>query len=305
MSFLVLGASGMLGHQVCRTISCCVTPKRIYGTLSPYRYDNQKHINKIKQLSPCSDFIRFDAFCDDVSILFKGNPKVIVNCIGLINQSPTYKLADKDYIYAINAEFPHKLAHEAKKRGVRVVHISTDCVFSGNKGLYSEYDTPDSDTIYGMSKAQGEPLEYNNVLVLRTSFYGPEIFYKGSLFEWVKSQKGKTINGYADCIFNGSSTTWVSMLISDICVKNQGLTGLYHFGIFPYSKYFLLKTINWAFDLGITIVKDKKVKFNKALFCEKLMVDMPDAIRYIYATAVQTVEHMKYMYRKKLEAYNL
>ena len=167
-----------------------------------------------------------------VRYLEKVRPSVIVNCIGIV-KIPVDNLTR----VAVNSLFPLQLARLCKATGIRLIHISTDCVFSGKHGNYSETQTPDPRDAYGQSKLLGEP---TNCLVLRTSMVGRELGSKRGLLEWFLVQNG-VVFGYLNHRFNGLTTLALSELICDLIDQYPTLTGTYHIGTEPaISKYDLL-----------------------------------------------------------------
>lgn len=177
-------------------------------------------------------------------------PAVVVNCIGIVkklkeSESPVSAIT-------INALLPHWLSKLCQERGIRLIHISTDCVFSGKVGNYTEDVLPDPYDLYGRTKLLGEVTE-NNCLTLRTSIVGRELKRTVGLVEWFLSQRGKTIQGYRYAIFNGLITSELASVLVDIVANHPELHGLYHISSDPISKYALLNMIKEALDLEITI----------------------------------------------------
>jgi dTDP-4-dehydrorhamnose reductase len=194
-------------------------------------------------------------------IIGKTNPDFILNCIGVIKQIADEKDAEK--ILRINAILPHWLAKMAK---AKLIHFSTDCVFSGQKGPYSETDRPDipASDIYGSSKLWGE-VDYGNALTLRTSFIGPELKGKHSLFEWVLANKGRTVEGYKNVLYSGVTTLEMAKIIQILIENFPDLSGLWHVSGEEISKYSLIKLIDKIFDLNITVKENLRVKCDRRL----------------------------------------
>jgi len=153
---------------------------------------------------------------------------------------------------AVNALFPHRLYELCRERGARLLHLSTDCVFSGSKGNYREDDPSDAADIYGRTKFLGE-VTGEGALTLRTSFIGRELQTQNGLVEWFLSNRGGSVNGYTFAIFSGFTTVRLAAIISDIIARHRGLSGVYHVASQPLSKYDLLKRINETLGLGITV----------------------------------------------------
>jgi dTDP-4-dehydrorhamnose reductase len=191
---------------------------------------------------------------------------VAINCIGLIKQRGSL-VSDREMM-AINGEFPHHLAQIANNHDTQVIHISTDCVFSGTKGSYLESDTPDPVDIYGKSKLLGELVDSNN-LTLRTSHIGRELTVKKSFIEWLVSQKGGHVNGYSHAIYSGLTTQTLARTISKLLLGNSHLTGLFHVSSQPISKLEIINKLNELLDLRITVTPDASVEINRSLNSEK------------------------------------
>jgi dTDP-4-dehydrorhamnose reductase len=190
-------------------------------------------------------------------------PDAVINCIGIIKQRDEAKTAIP--AIQINSLFPHQLADLCAPGRVRLVHISTDCVFSGARGKYSENDLADPSDLYGRSKLLGE-LNRSNCLTLRTSMIGWELKHRLGLLEWFAAQRGRTIKGYRRAIYSGLSTTALADLIGDLLKTYPNLEGLYHVASEPISKYDLLvrlrDTLGWH---DIRIEADDDFKCDRSL----------------------------------------
>jgi dTDP-4-dehydrorhamnose reductase len=188
-------------------------------------------------------------------------PHVVINCAGLIKQSE--EAGDHVTIIYINCLFPHHLANLSLKYNFRLIHISTDCVFSGSKGNYTEDDFPDAQDLYGRSKLLGE-VYYGNSITLRTSIIGHELNSSKSLVDWFLS-KDKNIEGYKKAIFSGLTAFEIARVIHDYVI-NADLVGLYHLSADPISKYELLLLIKDVYGKTINVIPDdKKVVVNRSL----------------------------------------
>lgn len=197
-----------------------------------------------------------------VSALASTQPDVIINCIGIIKQQPSAKSPVP--IISINALFPHRLAMLCKAIDARLIHISTDCVFSGRKGNYTEDDIPDPEDLYGRTKLLGE-VTYPGCLTIRTSIIGRELYSKLGLIEWFMSQRGGNVQGFDGAVYTGFTTQTMAGIIGDIIEKHPDLSGLWHVSSNPISKYELLKLVNHEFKLGIKIEKDTKFSCDRSL----------------------------------------
>jgi len=189
---------------------------------------------------------------------------VIVNCIGLIPQRCSINESSDNLYIRVNSEFPHLLNAMAQKYKCHYIHITTDCVYDGNKGQYTEQDLATEKNMYGKSKSLGEP---NTATVIRTSIIGEEIKNKKSLIEWVKSQNGNTINGYDNHYWNGVTCLQLAKIIDQIIKNNNFWIGVRHiFSPDSVSKYELVSMIVEVYKLNINVNKHTTDKLcNKTL----------------------------------------
>lgn len=190
-------------------------------------------------------------------------PEAIVNCVGIVKQRDEASASIPSI--EINALLPHRLVLLARAASCRLVHMSTDCVFSGRKGGYLESDVPDAEDLYGRSKLLGE-VGQPGCITLRTSIIGTELSRKTGLLEWFLSQRGGRISGYRRAIFTGFSTQEMARIIENLLVRHPQASGLYHVASEPISKYDLLRQLNEALNLGTTIDPQD------AFFCDRSLV---------------------------------
>jgi dTDP-4-dehydrorhamnose reductase len=196
------------------------------------------------------------------SAISVSKPDAIVNCIGMIKQQAEAK--DPQVAIYLNALFPHKLAELCRATKCRLIHISTDCVFNGRKGGYTEDDPSDAEDLYGRTKYLGE-VTGDGVLTLRTSIIGRELGSKYGLVEWLISNRGGKVKGYAKAIYTGFTTIALSRIIADILENHPALSGLWHVSSDPISKYELLKLVNDAMKLGVAIERDNDFICDRSL----------------------------------------
>ncbi len=250
---LILGANGMLGHQACRTLSHHFD---VWGT--------------VRQMKPIYDFLPEDRIltyvdATDVETVEDAiehvQPDVVVNCIGIIKQIKA--ASDPITSIFVNAMFPHMLARECTARGIRLIHISTDCVFLGTKGMYIEEDAADALDMYGRTKQLGEVREPH--LTIRTSIIGRELDTQNGLLEWFLSQNGKTINGFRKAIFSGLTTQTLSEVLIELIQNHPKLSGLYHVSAAPIDKYSLLSMIRATLALDINIDPKDEPEIDRSL----------------------------------------
>ncbi|WOF15392.1 SDR family oxidoreductase [Methanoplanus sp. FWC-SCC4] len=265
MKILILGASGMLGHKLIQTAS---EKFETFGTFrkKPSEY-TIKHV--FSNLNPLYD-VDADNISDIESAIKSSNPDVVVNCIGIVKQLPEAK--DSIQSIKINALFPHQVAKICREKGIRFIHISTDCVFSGKNGNYLESDFADADDLYGRTKYLGE-VTGPGCLTLRTSIVGRELKGSNGLFEWFFSQNGKQVDGYKKAVFSGLTTNALSEIICEITLNHPKLEGLYHVSSEPVDKYSLLSLVKEKYGLNIQIVPDESVVCDKSLNSQKFKED--------------------------------
>jgi dTDP-4-dehydrorhamnose reductase len=255
---LILGATGMLGHTLFKILS---RDKRlqVYGTT---RQNTAKALflrENTKKLLTNVDAGNFAAIH---STLLKIKPDVVINCVGLIKQLA----AADDVLQAvpINTLLPHQLASLTRQINARLILMSTDCVFSGKQGNYSESDLPDCTDLYGQSKLMGEITDQKHVLTIRTSIIGHELRGSHSLVNWFLKQKGEA-TGYTKAIYSGLPTVELANIIRDLILPNKSISGLYQIASQPISKYDLLCLIAKIYRKKITLSKSSKPKIDRSL----------------------------------------
>ena len=190
------------------------------------------------------------------------NPDLVINAIGIIKQLPSSK--DVITTLTVNSIFPHQLADLSEEFVFRLITVSTDCVFDGIKGSYSEDDVPNATDLYGKSKNLGE-LTDGNCLTLRTSIIGRELGSAHSLVEWFMSNQGKTVKGFVNAIYSGFPTVVFADIIADLIENHSELSGLYHVSSDPINKFDLLTLIKAEYDLDIEIERFEDFKIDRSL----------------------------------------
>jgi len=205
---------------------------------------NLRHHNVVGLSRDDFDATSAESVWDAVTNL---EPNVVINCVGIIKQ----RAQDPKESIAINAALPHVLQDVCKFIGADLIHFSTDCVFSGKAGKYTEDDPSDAEDLYGRTKYLGE-ITAPNALTLRTSILGRETGnYKG-LLEWFLRQHGE-INGFVNAIFTGVTTNWLSDTVADLITFNRPLHGLYQIAAPPVTKYDLLRMLKWVYQTDVQI----------------------------------------------------
>jgi dTDP-4-dehydrorhamnose reductase len=188
-------------------------------------------------------------------------PTHVVNCIGIVKQLDTAK--DPLVALPINSVFPHRLADLCRVAGVRMIHISTDCVFDGSQGNYTEADPPTARDLYGLSKYLGEVVDTPHV-TLRTSIIGHELSTRHGLVEWFLSQES-SVPGYSKAIYSGFPTTELAVILDEYVLDKPDLVGLYHVSSIPISKYELLRIIGEHYDRRTVIEKNNEFVIDRSL----------------------------------------
>ena len=222
----------------------------------------------------------------EVKVFNQTNPEVVINCISLSKQ--LLKSADPLLMVPIYSMLPHQLAKLCKDVGARLVQISTDGVFSGKKGNYTEDDSPDAKDIYGLTKYIGEVYD-TNTITIRTSIIGHELQSKNGLVDWFLSQQGQC-TCFSRAIFSGFPTVVLAQIIRDIVIPNTDLNGLYHIASNPISKCDLLRLIAEVYGKKIKLITNNKVEINRSLNAERFQAitgytspDWPELIKLMHS----------------------
>jgi len=280
---LVLGVTGMLGQAVFRTFAADDTHET-WGTLRSGAALRHFPQGSHARLLCGVDVLDQDAL---VAALGKVKPDVVINCVGLIKQ-----LADaKDPLTAlpINAMLPHRLARLCELAGARLIHVSTDCVFSGRKGMYLESDLSDAEDLYGKSKYIGELHDLPHAVTLRTSIIGHELGSSYALVDWFLSQQGE-VRGFTNAVFSGLPTVELARVMKDFVVPHPELSGLYHVAAEPIDKFRLLSLVAAQYGKQIGIRPDDALVIDRSLdgscFAEAtgyVAPEWPELIRRMHA----------------------
>ena len=278
---LVLGASGMLGNTVVRFFS------------QDNHFTVKGTVRNSKSLAELPDAIRENIVsgvnANDldsvIQVIQVEQPDIVVNCIGLVKQLSTAN--DPLIALPINSLFPHQLAKICSDASARFVDISTDCVFSGDKGMYNENDVPDAIDLYGLSKRFGE-VDYPHAITIRTSIIGHELAHARSLIDWFLSQSIST-RGFTKALFSGLPTIEIAKLIKDYVIPNSNLRGVYNVSANPISKFDLLCLVAEIYGKDIHIVEDDELVIDRSLDTSRFRdatgfvpKAWPDLIRSMY-----------------------
>jgi dTDP-4-dehydrorhamnose reductase len=255
MKLLIIGATGMLGHKLLLKLS---KHHQVTGTirgespefLKPFSHENLE----IRTGVDAYDLKSVEDVIKDI------RPDAVLNCVGIVKQLKEAK--DPVVSITINALFPHQLAQLCARHSSRLIHFSTDCVFSGNKGPYSESDPSDVNDIYGMTKFLGE-VDQDHALTIRTSIVGREFTKPTGLVEWFLSQRGGQVKGFKNALYTGLTTNAMADVVDLVLTRFPNLNGVYQVASDSISKFDLLDIINRVAGTRTTI--DSDVDF----FCDR------------------------------------
>lgn len=257
MRILVFGGDGMLGHMLVRVLG---RTHNVYATVRQSETAIPKTgICEQERILTSIDAVDYDMVARAIADV---SPDVVINAVGVIKHRDESK--DKRRSIDINSIFPHRLAALTRECNARFVTFSTDCVFRGDSGAYTERDQPDALDVYGKSKALGEVYEKGS-LTIRTSIIGRELKASRSLVEWVISNRGGAVNGFANAMYSGFTTLELSRIVDLLLSKHSGLEGLYHVSSDPVSKFELVGLINKHLDLEISIGRDEEFVLDRTL----------------------------------------
>src|ERR1039458_2586556 len=261
---MVLGVTGMLGHKVFQRLR-----SGMHDTIGLARGGRATEpLASIPLLA--GDDVVWGADVRDFgalgALLEARRPAVVVNCVGIVKQRSEAKAAVPSI--TVNSLLPHWLAERLEQWGGRLIHFSTDCVFSGRKGMYTEEDAADAVDLYGKTKALGE-VTTPNALTLRTSIIGRELRGRRSLIEWFLAQRGGRIRGFRRVIYSGLTTNQMAILIEHLIRERADLSGLHHVTADPISKYDLLGLANEAFGAGVEIEADEEVVLDRSMSSDR------------------------------------
>ncbi len=268
MRILILGAGGMIGHTHWRrlsgkypdsTFAVLHSPKSEYARFGLFQ--NSDHVFDQVDLADATQ---------RAHVLSSVRPDVILNCVGI-----TYRRKEASWPIAnieLNALLPHQLAVWAEKNSSRVIHFSTDCVFEGDRGDYTESDQPDGKSLYGRTKGLGE-IQGPCSLTLRCSMIGRELHGKTEFLEWFLSNRGKQVMGFKKAIYSGITTPLMAEIVEDLIFNRPKLSGLYQLGSTPISKYDLLHLIRERFNLQIAIQPEENKGYKRNLIGDRFAIE--------------------------------
>ncbi len=254
---LIIGGTGMLGHKlVLRWAGRFETYATIRGRIGDrpeYSFLDPARTFEAVEAEPAG---RIAGIVRDLA------PDVVVNAVGIIKQLPSSK--NTIATLTVNSIFPHRLAEIAAQAGARLISVSTDCVFSGGRGMYAESDVPDAADLYGISKRLGE-VTGEGCLTVRTSIIGPELVSAHSLLDWFLSNAGRSVRGFRRAIYSGFPTVVLADILGDVIERHPDLSGLYHVSSEPIDKYSLLCLVRDAYGAEIGIEPDDEFAIDRSL----------------------------------------
>jgi dTDP-4-dehydrorhamnose reductase len=262
---VVLGGGGMLGHKVFQTLSArwpdtWTTLRGTRAALPAWAAPIFPPERLVEGLD-AMDLAAVDA------LLERLRPDVVVNCVGAIKQRDEARNPLPSI--TLNALLPHRLAAAVAGWGGRVIHFSTDCVFSGRRGSYTEADPSDAEDLYGKTKFLGE-VAAPNALTLRTSIIGRELSHHHSLLDWFLSQEGGRVRGFTRAWWSGVTTNHLAGFVAEVIERHPGLQGLYQLSSGRISKYDLLLELRAGLGLEVEVEPDDAELCDRSLVGARL-----------------------------------
>lgn len=257
MRILILGGGGMLGHKLAQTFrDDFETWVTLHGRFSAYeRYDLFELKRTIENVDVTSS--------DDLADVFaRVRPDAVINCVGIIKQLAVAQ--DPIPSLTINSLLPHRLQKLALAAGARLIHFSTDCVFSGTRGMYKESDPSDARDLYGRTKFLGET-QGPGALTIRSSIIGRELQSRSGLVEWFLSNRGGRVRGYRRAIYTGFTTLAMARIVRLVLENHRDLSGTVQVSSEPIDKYTLLREIAEAFGAPIEVEPEDETQIDRSL----------------------------------------
>jgi dTDP-4-dehydrorhamnose reductase len=262
---LILGANGMIGHKVYQVLT--KHHNNVWGHFRNYICLNDdfpiQDAGKIIEGLDLTNFTKLEASLNSLM------PDVIINSAGITIRRGINESYFKSIL--LNSALPHFLNKWVENNNKRLIHFSTDCVFSGKDGSYAESSPLDAHDLYGKTKGLGEVIS-TNTLTIRGSMIGRELNNRTELLEWFLSNKNKDVKGYSNVIYSGVTTLQMAYFINDIILNFPNLTGLFNVASKPITKYDLLILLNKHFKNESKILKDETYVSNKNLNAQKFYI---------------------------------
>ena len=264
MKILVLSASGMIGSAMFRVLGG-YDEFNVWGTIRKENVLKMFTHREARKILYAEELININNLSKLLNSL---KPEVVINCAGLTK----HRIGSNDpqISLPINALFPHKLADLSSSIGAKVIHISTDCVFSGDDGPYTEDAKLDGTDMYGIAKALGE-LNRVNTVTLRTSTVGHEFMTEYGLLEWFLAQNN-SCKGYANALFSGLTNIEFARVVAEFVIPNKDMSGIYHVGGNEINKFDLLTIFSNVYRKEIKIIRDESLTINRSLNSHKFKI---------------------------------
>ncbi|MBX3294386.1 MAG: SDR family oxidoreductase [Acidobacteria bacterium] len=257
MKILIFGGAGMLGHKLVQVLGehfdVHYTLRGLFGPVERFG---------ILPKEKCIENVDVTSYNVIRVVIEDLRPDVVINAVGVVKQKPSAN--DVITTLETNSIFPQRLASLTSEFGFRLLTISTDCVFSGSRGMYSEHDVPDALDLYGQSKHWGE-VAGENCLTIRTSIIGRELTSGHSLIEWFLGNESGSVKGFRRAIYSGFPTIVFADIIRRLIVDFPDLTGLFHVSSEPINKFDLLELVREAYSSNITLEPDDDLAIDRSL----------------------------------------
>ena len=266
---VVLGAAGMLGHKVLQHLTDVGIGT--VGTVRQHDAGTDRAIRFAEGLGELAYGADGTAFDSVAAVLDSVSPRVVVNCIGVVKQRPSASSPIPSI--QVNSLFPHLVDEWCRVNGAVLIHFSTDCVFSGDRGGYRETDPPDAADLYGQTKYLGEVRGSDHALTVRTSIIGRELSHFASLVEWFYAQQGGAVSGFTEVQYSGITTVEAARIVADLIARDVPIRGLYQVAGPWISKADLLTEIRDQAHLDIGIVPDPAVVSDRTMYGDRFVAD--------------------------------
>ncbi len=291
MRVLILGASGLIGHKLWQVLGKRFDDVHcaLHGSRKPLQKYALFNSTKVHENLSVENWRSVEA------LLAKVKPDVVLNCAGITKRRPI--VSDAIHAITVNALTPHLLARWAGGNEARIIHFSTDCVFDGKDGPYTEQSPTTGKDAYGQTKALGE-IRYDHCLTIRSSFIGRELSVHSELLDWLLNQNGKKIKGFSEAWYSGISTLEMARIVGDIIEKKPELSGLHQLStVQPINKYDLLCVARDAFKLDVEIVPDPSFitfpTLDSSLLRSKMKIEIPTWPEMMAALAADPTPYPK------------
>ena len=253
---LVVGASGMLGHEAIRVLApdfevwgACRNPE----TLPDLGIPSDRLLGGLDATNPA----------DAYELLDMVQPDVVINALGIVKHLP--EASDAILSIEVNSLWPHVLADACARADARMVHVSTDCVFSGSRGGYVEDDVPDAFDLYGRSKLLGEVTDRDNVITLRTSIIGWQLGEPTGLVGWFAAHRSEALRGFTKAVFSGLTTQALTETIRDVVLPDADMSGLWHLSAEPIDKHALLSKLAGYLGWNVQLTPSEEFVIDRSL----------------------------------------